>query len=99
MPLVVTAPIFFFFLFLFIEGTRKSRRDRETRTVMRIGSFIQVSPRAKGRNITFPFLLDRSDREAEASYLRYLSVLTLNCASRLSQLDSDVPGKILSNFL
>lgn len=95
MPLVVTAPIFFFF---FLSRGHESR-DRETRTVMRIGSFIQVSPRAKGRNITFPFLLDRSDREAEASYLRYLSVLTLNCASRLSQLDSDVPGKILSNFL
>lgn len=94
MPLVVTAPIFFFFL-----SRGHESRDRETRTVMRIGSFIQVSPRAKGRNITFPFLLDRSDREAEASYLRYLSVLTLNCASRLSQLDSDVPGKILSNFL
>lgn len=43
-------------------------------------------------------IFTRSFRQ-QASYFRYVSVLTLNCASRLSQLDSDVPGKILSNFL
>lgn len=93
MPLVVTAPIFFFFL-----SRGHESRDRETRTVMRIGSFIQVSPRAKGRNITFPFLLDRSDRSG-GIVSSIPKCITLNCASRLSQLDSDVPGKILSNFL
>lgn len=94
MPLVVTAPIFFFFSF-YRGDTKVATRSRNSHG----DAYREFYPRAKGRNITFPFLLDRSDREAEASYLRYLNVLTLNCASRLSQLDSDVPGKILSNFL